>query len=331
MTMQMRREIDEIPEAVERLSAPEVQAQLGDVASRLRRLDPPVILTVARGSSDHAATYLKYAIETMLGRPVASVGPSTVTVFGTRFRAEGLVALAVSQSGASGDLSDLAAALGAAGARVLALTNTRESPLARAAGEVLDVRAGPETAVAATKSFVNSIVAGLWLVAFWSRDRKLEEALRRLPDALARQAEAPELDDAFDALTGASGAMAIGRGAGLGVASEIALKLIETCGLHASAYSGAEVLHGPSAILTDGFPVLALASGAGAGMDQAMRRLSEQGARVFGLPARAETGHRLVDTLLDLPELYRRIEALSWARGRTPDAPRFLSKETRTT
>lgn len=280
----MSREIAEIPEAARRLAAPEARARMAEVAQRLRKLDPPALVTIARGSSDHAATYLKYVAEVTLGLPVASIGPSTVTIHDTAFRARGLAALAISQSGSSQDLTALASALSAGGADVIALTNKAGSKLAGAADEVIDIAAGPELAVAATKSFVNSIIAGMWLVALWAEDDALCTALDRLPEALERRSGVAEAQAAFARLQQSDGALVIGRGVGLGLACETALKLVETCGMHASAYSGAEVLHGPSAILSDGFPVIALTTGAGRGMDQAIAQLTEQGAAVTALP-----------------------------------------------
>lgn len=328
MTTHMRREIDEMPEAVARLGAPSSRERLAEVAALLKELDPPAVVTVARGSSDHAATYLKYAMETSLGRPVASVGPSVVTIQDARLRASGLAVLAISQSGASADLCALAGALAKTGGLVVAVTNTPASPLAAAASEVIDVAAGRELAVAATKSFLNSIVAGLWLVALWSGDKGLEKALARLPGALAREAEAAD-GAGLDALADAGSAFVIARGAALGLARETALKLMEACGIHASGYSAAEVLHGPSALIGAGFPVVALSPSA-PGMGQATAQLARQGARVVPVESGNATGHPLVDPLLLLPHLYRSVEALSRSKGLSPDAPLHLEKATRT-
>lgn len=325
--MHMAREIDEIPMAAARLATPEMRARLGAVADRLRAAEPAALLTVARGSSDHAATYLKYAAELTLGLPVASIGPSLASIYEARLRTEGMAVLAISQSGTSRDLTALTEVLSAAGGVTVTLTNTPTSGLASVADEVVDVMAGPERAVAATKSYVNSILAGLWLIGLWARDARLCRALDHLPDAFTAPRDAMPL---FAGLETVDRAMVIARGAALGVAAEIALKLLETCGIHASAYSGAEVLHGPSAILSGGFPVIALTSGAGKGMDQAVQQLSRQGADLRVMTAAEGTGHPLVDPLLDLPALYRALERLSRARQMSPDAPPFLRKETST-
>ena len=326
----MRREITEIPDAVARLATPAAQDVLRSAAQKLRTLDPAALVTIARGSSDHAATYLKYAIEVTLGLPVASIGPSTVTVHNAAFRADGLAALAISQSGSSEDLAMLASHLRTAGAPIITLTNTPDSLLASASSDVVDIAAGPEQAVAATKSFVNSIVGGLWLIGHWAEDDALLGALAALPPTLRRGIAAKMPAVTFGMLETAESAMVIGRGASLGLASEVALKLIETCGVHGSAYSAAEVLHGPRAILSDGFPVIALTSGAAGGMEQAIEALHRQGAGLVETPAREEVSHPLVDPLIDMPMLYGLLEAVSRARGMSADAPQFLKKETQT-
>lgn len=181
----MLREIDEIPSAARRLAAPGAQADVAALAARLRALAPPAVLTVARGSSDHAATYLSYVIGHALGLPVASVGPSLHSIWGRDLQARGTVTLAISQSGQSRDILALTEALSAAGSLTVAVTDKPDSPLARTAELRLATLAGPETAVAATKSFSNSILAGLWLAAHWAEDTALIEALLALPDRLA--------------------------------------------------------------------------------------------------------------------------------------------------
>jgi glucosamine--fructose-6-phosphate aminotransferase (isomerizing) len=327
---QMSREIAEMPTAAERLATPSARAHSQKVAASLARLNPPALVTVARGSSDHAAAYLAYAAQITLKIPVASVGPSLASIFGVDLRMNGLAAVAISQSGASEDILRLCQSLRSTGGHIVALTNTGQSPLARSADAVIDVAAGPEKAVAATKSFLNSVVAGLWLLADWAEDDSLVTALDLLPKAMRGVASTDATQAAQTALSDARQAVILGRGASLGLAHEIALKLIETCGIHASSYSGAEVLHGPSALLEDGYPVIALTTGAGKGLDQALDRTRAQGAQVVALPAQSGTGHPLVDPLLDLQPLYQMIERLAVARGLDPDNPQHLQKETKT-
>ncbi|MBT8455047.1 MAG: SIS domain-containing protein [Alphaproteobacteria bacterium] len=319
----MAREIDEIPEAAARLAAPEAQAHLITEAELLRGLDPACLMTLARGSSDHAASYLAYAFEYLFGRPVATVHPSIRSVYGRGFDVAGGVCLAISQSGKSADLLETATALGAGGARVLALTNVTGSPLEAAASVRIDTCAGPERAVAATKSVTNSVLAGLWLAAHWREDAGLIVALADAAETLANTVSFPGLD-AFLAEEGP--VIVLARGPGLGVAQEIALKLQETCGQFAQAYSAAEFLHGPSAAARPGQRVLMLDTSPG--LDQARDRLRDLDARVFDIAVPGATVHPLIDPLLLLPPLYHSVEAAARARGLSPDHPFHLTKET---
>jgi glucosamine--fructose-6-phosphate aminotransferase (isomerizing) len=334
----MAEEIAEIPQAVARLLAD--PAPVRAAAAAARAADPALIATVARGSSDHACTFLKYAAELVLGLPVASIGPSVASVYGARLRLGRALCLAVSQSGQSPDILAMAASARAAGALTVAVTNDAASPLAQAVAYPLALRAGVERSVAATKTFVASAVAGLWLIAEWARDDGLLAAIAALPAHLdaARTADWGRL---AAALAGEPSLYVLGRGPGYAIASEAALKFKEVAGLHAEAYSSAEVLHGPVAIVGEGFPVLALAVGDAAepGLAATAEAIAAKGAHVFLTGAGAgttalphvRTGHPLTDPLALVVSVYAMAEALARARGHDPDRPRNLHKVTKTT
>lgn len=336
----MAAEIAEIPAAAARLLAAN-GPELARIGARLRALDPPFLATVARGSSDHAAFYLKYAVELAAGVPVASVGPSVVSVYARPLRLAGAACLAISQSGASPDIVAMLRAARDAGALTLALTNAEGAPLARAAEFGLPLHAGPERSVAATKSFTGSVVAGLALLAEWRQDAGLAAAVAALPDAMA-QALGQDWGALAGRLAGAGSAYVLGRGPGLAIAAEMALKLKETCGLHAEAHSAAEVLHGPAALVRTGFPVLVLAvqDAARAHVLATAARLAGQGADVFvtgadvagavTLPAPPPL-HPLVDPLVAVVAFYAMAEGLARRRGLDPDRPFALQKVTATT
>lgn len=335
----MRREIAEIPEAVARLLDRGAPAIAGAAAALAQR-DPLLVATVARGSSDHAAAYLKYAVELVLGLPVASLGPSVASIYGRTLRLERAAVLAISQSGRSPDIVAMLESAQSGGATTLALTNTAASPLAEAAEFTLDLHAGTERSVAATKSFVASVAAGLALLARWSADSALATAVAALPGALAR-ALACDWSDFAAALDGEEALYVLGRGPGFAIACEAALKFKETAALKAEAYSAAEVMHGPVAIVTPGFPVLALAArdAAEASVADIAHTLAAKGARAFLTadrpgPARplpfAATGHPLTDPLALIVSFYGFVEALARRRGLDPDSPRLLSKVTET-
>ena len=339
MTSHMAREVAEIPQASKRFlteSRPALQA----AAAAMRGIDPGLIVTVARGSSDHAATYLKYAVELVAGVPVASVGPSVASVYGRPLRLGGAVCVGISQSGRSPDIVEMMRAAGVGGALSVAITNFADSPMALASAHCLPLLAGVEQSVAATKTFVTSVLAGLALVAEWQEDDGLRAAVAGLPDAF-EAALALDWSALAARLTRAQSAYVLGRGPAFAIANESALKLKETCGLHAEAYSAAEVLHGPSAIVQAGFPVLALAVGdaAEAGVVQTAERLAAQGADVFITGSQAAGAvtvpmvgglHPLVAPLVLTVAFYNFVEALARRRGFDPDTPPHLRKVTET-
>jgi glucosamine--fructose-6-phosphate aminotransferase (isomerizing) len=335
----MRAEIEEIPAAVRRLLADPGDA-LRNAGQRLRNADPAVIVTIGRGSSDHAATYLKYAIELTAGIPVASLGPSIASIYHAPLRLSRAACFAISQSGQSPDLLALAGNVRAAGALTFALTNAVGSPMAAVADLAVPLNAGPEKSVAATKSFVTSIVAGLAILAYWQEDKALHAALAALPGQF-EQAIGQEWPALANALSAAGSLFVLGRGPAHAIANEAALKFKETCGLHAEAFSGAEILHGPAALVRRGFPIIALIArdAAEPAMAATVSRLAAQGGMVFASSTEATgaqllpfvaTGHSLTDPLALIVSFYAFIERLARQRGFNPDAPPDLSKVTKT-
>ncbi|WP_375391329.1 SIS domain-containing protein [uncultured Sphingomonas sp.] len=309
------------------------------IGARLRRDPPPVVVTCARGSSDHAATYLKHLVEARAGVLVASASPSIASVYHQAPIARAMLAIGLSQSGASPDLLATLRAAAQVGARTLALVNVEDSPLARLADAVLPLHAGAERSVAATKSFLATMTAAAALVAAWTQDAVLAAALDALPDGL-RAAWASDWSPLVEALADARGLYVIGRGPGFGAAQEIALKLKETCGLHAEAFSAAEVRHGPMALIGPGFPLLVIRQEdeAAPATDALVEDMVAQGAPVLvaGRPARGATALPLPPAdprtapILAVQAFYRAADALSLRRGHDPDRPPLLRKVTET-
>lgn len=227
------------------------QDRYAALGARLRAAPPANIVTVARGSSDHAATYCAYLIMARLGRIVASLPMSLVTLNHAPLQVRDALAIAVSQSGQSPDVVEPIRYFHAQGATTVALVNQADSPLASAAQWSLPLHAGVESSVAATKSFIASLVASALLTAHWQDDAALLNALAQLPDAL-RAACACDWSDAVQALTPADRIMVVGRGIGFPLALEAALKCKETCAIQAEAFSGAEIKHGPIALIEEG-------------------------------------------------------------------------------
>ena len=329
----MAREAAEAPEAVVRFLARNDRT-LAELGARLRRHGPPLVITSARGSSDHAAGYFKYLCEIMTGVPCASVGASVVSVYGGRLRAPGAVCLTISQSGQSPDILALQQEARSAGALSVAIVNDAESPAARTADVCLALEAGEERSVAATKSFIVSCTAAAAIVAEWTQDERLRAAVARLPVTLrsALQLSWP----GFAALASGTGSLfVLGRGPSLPIAQETALKLKETCALHAEAHSVAEVMHGPWELMTEGFPVLVYApdDAARPTTEEAVTKMRGAGAEVRvvgGDLAHVASGHPFLDPVAMIATAYLEIERLARALGRDPDRPRLLRKVTRT-
>jgi glucosamine--fructose-6-phosphate aminotransferase (isomerizing) len=316
------------------------EAVVSALAQSLRAQPPRLIVTCARGSSDHAAAYAKYVFETQLGIATASASPSVTSVYAAEQQWQGALFIAISQSGKSPDLLRNAEAAKRAGARVVALVNVEDSPLAALADTVIPLHAGPERSVAATKSYIAALAAVLHLCARWRGDDELGAALRKLPDALRAGWDA-DWSALVDGLADAHDLFVVGRGFGLGIALEAALKFKETCGLHAEAFSAAEVKHGPMALVGADFPVLCFAQEDDT-LDSTLavaREFRSRGAQVFvaapglhgagilpvagGLPA-------LCTPLLIIQSFYRAASELSLRRGFNPDVPPHLNKVTET-
>lgn len=327
-------------------SAETVAAQLTDtsrveaLAAKLAGQPRHVALTVARGSSDHAASYFASLAMSRLGVPVASLPMSVATLQQAPLQVRDQPALAFSQSGKSPDLVGTMEALRKAGALTVAAVNVSGSPLADACEFELPLVAGPELSVAATKSYIAMLSISAQLVAFWQKDAELLAALKTLPEAL-QTAGKLDWSTAVEELRGVERMIVIGRGLGLAIAQEAALKLKETSGIQAEPFSSAEVRHGPMELIDRDYPLLVFAPRGPeqAGLLQLARDMKARGARVLlAAPADvpeatlplATTAHAALDPIAAILSFYVMAAGLAAARGRNPDAPRHLNKVTET-
>lgn len=330
----MAQEAEEAPQAVARFLGENAKA-LQDLGATLRANPPSVILTSARGSSDHAATYFKYLVEIMMGVPCASIGASVASVWHSKLKLKNAVCITISQSGKSPDIVSLQQAAQKAGALTISIVNQMDSPIENDADFHLPLCAGPEKSVAATKSFIASMVAGAAIVAHWKEDPSLAAHLQALREKL-EAATSKRWPNLVERLSKAQSLYVLGRGPGLSIAQECALKLKETCAIHAEALSLAEVMHGPLELVKPGFPIWAFSPNdlARANSQEALARLRASGADLHvvedgGLDF-VETGHALLDPISMVQSAYMNIEILARKLGRDPDKPRMLSKVTET-
>jgi glucosamine--fructose-6-phosphate aminotransferase (isomerizing) len=336
----MEREIAEQPAALQRL-LDDGRAAVAQVAAQIATRRPRFVLLAARGTSDHAALYAKYLIEIGLGLPAGLASPSTLTAYGSRPDLSDVLWITVSQSGGSPDLIDSAAAARRCGALTVAVTNAAQSALACACDLHLDVLAGPELSVAATKSYTSELLALYLLVEHWRSgpgdgvetipELAAEVLGRRLGDQLAPRYRFVER------------LVVTARGYAYPTARETALKMMETSYLSAHAFSGADLLHGPLAMVDQDRPVIAIiAPGEGGrALGPVLERLHDRRADVLAVgdvgaapwaaasAALPPTDERLAPILQILP-LQQLAHAMAVARGYDPDAPRGLAKVTET-
>lgn len=334
-------EISEQPAVLARVLR-EAPPAVEEAVAQIVTLRPLAVLLAARGTSGNAARYLKYLIEVKLGLPVALVSPSTTTLYGAQPSLSRVLLVAVSQSGGSPDLVEVVRAARSGGALTLAVTNCADSPLAQESDLHVDVLAGPERAVPATKSYTAQLLVLWLLVQAWAgADRQLAAPL---PDFAAEiLARTPEVDQLAGCYRFADRLVITGRGFAYATAREAALKLMETSFVSAHAWSAADLMHGPLAVVDAHMPCMAIvpAGPGGEAMAPVLQALVARGAdltvvgdvsgggaaRSFTLPQAVAEDLAPVLQILPLQLLAHRV---ALARGYDPDSPRGLSKVTRT-
>jgi glutamine---fructose-6-phosphate transaminase (isomerizing) len=337
-------ELTEQPQALARL----IERQQGTarrVAELLARDDVKYVLIASRGSSSNAARYAQYLLGRAHRVPVMFATPSLYTIYEQPPRLDGAAVIGISQSGASPDVSSVLAEARRQKRPTIAITNNIVSPLARTADEVLVLEAGDEKAVAATKTYMNSI--GAVALVFAAADGPVAESeLAQMPEILERQiALSRESAPLLDEYSHAIGATIVGRGVNYGTAFEIALKIRELSGLVVEAYSPADLMHGPIAAIQPGWPVVLVAPSGPArpSVEDVVLPLRERGARLAAISdvsavlRRAQTRLPLVP---HVPEWLSPLTAvipgqltalrLAQLRGLDIDAPVGLNKVTLT-
>jgi glucosamine--fructose-6-phosphate aminotransferase (isomerizing) len=331
----MARETREIPFTTERLLAEHELVAM--VADRIRKASPRAVVISGRGSSGHAGTFLRYLFEARAGLLVSTSAPSVLTTYKRSIDMRHAVFIVISQSGRSPDLVAGARAARASGALTIAIVNEMTSPVADACELTLPVGAGPEHAVAATKSVVLSMVIGAQLVASLTSDHALGEKINRLPQRFS-DALACDWSAWSGSLAAARAGFVIGRGFGLGPAREIALKVAETMRLPTLSYSAAEVRHGPLASASAETPLLVLRQndGSSAMVDALIADLRARELNVFsvgdpqGMLPWIGNDDPICDAITMLLPAYAAVEQAARARGFDPDNPPNLTKITET-
>lgn len=346
MTTQMEIEAREAPQVI----ATELQENgsvIKAISRRLEKIHPAVAITIGRGSSDHACTFAKYLLETQLGIPTVSAAPSVLTMYGSKLETKNALVIGISQSGKSPDICDVMKTCKQSGAITLAIVNELDSPLAKTAEFVIPMLAGPETAVAATKSYIASLSSLIQLVATLANNKKLLTALEKLPENMLATLE-HSWEPAIPYFESVNNTLVLGRGFSYPTAQEAALKFKETCSIQAEAFSGAEVLHGPFALIKAQHPYLLFTQNDNSleGMLTLAQKIRDLGGKTLIATAESDVQyfediateilllpkslHPICDPLMIIQAFYLMIAKLAVRKGFNPDKPDNLNKITET-
>lgn len=301
------------------------------VAEQLKIIEPKSVMIIGRGSSDHAGVFAKYLIEVELNIPTSSAALSISSVYGKTLKLDSAIAIVISQSGRSPDILKQAEMAKAGGAYCIALVNDASSPLKDIVDVVIPLRAGKEIAVAATKSYLATLSALVHLISVWSNNTELRGSLNDLPSALEEVIKSPSQlspADFFDV----SNMVILSRGLGFAIAKEIALKLKEVCSIHAEAFSSAEFVHGPIALLEKGLTILncVVKDESKQFHNEQIFEVMKRNARVLFLEHNTINIHPRLSPLLIVLRFYIDIADVSISRGLHPDTPKGLNKVTKT-
>ena len=301
------------------------------IGAKLREIAPKSVMIIGRGSSDHAGVFGKYLIEIEAGVPVSSAAPSVASVYGKKLKLQDSLVIVISQSGRSPDIIAQAQMAKDAGAFCVALVNDETSPLGDIVDEVLPLKAGAEISVAATKSYLATLSALAHLVANWTENQELINALAELPAAMEEMIASPaQLTPA--SIANVKNMVVLGRGLGFAIAKEMALKLKEVSSIHAEAFSSAEFLHGPVTLVEQGLAILncAVNDESATSHQEQIDEVIDRGADLVHLRQNDVIVHPRLAPLVVLQRFYLDVAKVAVSRGFNPDEPKGLKKVTRT-
>jgi len=341
----MLREIKQAPEVIARLLQREVR-KIEKIAQTLKTKDISMVTFVARGTSDNACLYGKYLIESLLGIPVHLAAPSILTIYGTTVKQRGSLVIGVSQSGEGTDVNNYLEESRKTGAYTLAITNTRGSSITHIADDVIYLHAGHELAVAATKTYIAQCTALLMLATKWADQTETYELMGNMPESAEEILKLEdEITDKVNRYRYAQLAVILGRGYHYASAKELALKLMECCYMPTQAFSIADFMHGPIAMIHEGFPTFLFVTRGKMSnpMIDIAKDCYEKGTDSVIFSNTPETKrYASIHFMLprSLPELCTPIThiiagqlftySLALTKGLNPDAPKFLKKVTQT-
>ena len=337
----MFSEISETPEVFSNLINSKAQFQLA--AEKIKARDIANVIILARGTSDNAGHYLKFLIEVKLGLPVGLASPSSVSIYGAKVDFKNTLVIALSQSGRSPDLITFASAAREGGALLIAMTNNSDSPLAKAGDIHIDLSAGPEVAVAATKSYSAELLASLLLVDNWMGNKG--EVRSHLVDSSRKcLSNISDLDSFANSLDARREIVVIGRGYAYANAKELALKIQETSYIPVQGLSSADYQHGPIATLDKNSQVIVLSPSGipRVALEDSIVRIRKSQPEIIWIGSNqlATKDERVIlgasleseeeSTIIDAALIQYLTLSFAVKNGFNPDSPRGLSKVTLT-
>lgn len=340
----MLAEINEQPRALERTIRREAR-RIAQFAEKIRQRRLRLIVLVARGSSDNAATFGRYLLEVETGIPVSLAAPSVHTLYRARLDLRDALVIGISQSGEGADINLVLENAKKCGALTLGITNEAGSAMTRIADETFLIHAGRERSVAATKTYTGQLMI-LHLLARALGSRRPGVAIERIPAlAAASLTLRPQIEEMVERYAYVNHCVVVGRGLNYANAYEFAIKLMETCYVVAERFSSADFLHGPIAMVERGFPAFLFAPPGPSlkGMKELLAKLNGLGAETVVISSESgalRSAHRAIRIPERMPEVLTPIPyivpaqmfaaLLAEARGLSPDRPRSLQKVTHT-
>lgn len=345
----MEQEAREAPKIVAR-QLQENEKNIIALCKRLVQTPPPFAVTIGRGSSDHACSYAKYVLETTAGLITSSGAPSVISIYKANLNLKNSLVIGISQSGKSPDICSKMEEARKKGATTVAIVNDTDSPLANFAEFVIPLHAGKEKAVAATKSYIASLAAIAQFAAIFTKNQSLLQSLKQLPAILEESLNMKEnWNNAIAKFSNVQKTLVIARGFGYPIAQEAALKFKETASIQAEAFSSAEVLHGPFALIEKGHPYLIFAQNDASlkGTIELMEKIKKLGGKsILALAENCITDelrclahlilrlpisiNPILDPIVIIQAFYPMVAKLAVARGYDPDSPTNLQKVTET-
>jgi Glucosamine 6-phosphate synthetase, contains amidotransferase and phosphosugar isomerase domains len=341
----MLDEIAEQPSAIERTIKREGSRIDRFAKGLIAKRRPALIVLVARGSSDNAALFGRYILETMTGIPVSLAAPAVHTLYKAKVNLRDALVIGISQSGEGVDINLVLRKAKKAGALTLAVTNEASSAMAKLADETFLIHAGRERSVAATKTYTGQLTI-LHLLARALADGNGRVDVEKIPALTAESLKLrPDIEELVERYAFMNRAVVVGRGLNYANAYEFAIKLMETCYVVAERFSSADFLHGPIAMVERGFPAFLFAPPGPTfkSMKELLVKLNGLGAETVAISSEKailEKAGKSVRINEKIPEILSPIPyivpaqlfaaLLAEAKGISPDSPRSLTKVTRT-